>query len=293
MPVSDVKRIIMKVRIADTVINVMMDQAFRGEYLLTPMLHSHPYYELLCTIDGTFELGFTDGTSITMPQYSVCVLPPNLYHHTYASVNDVKKLAIQFDYDHKEDTHLSIYSKFHTSLLRLKKPYYFVSVDICDHMERIRTEIRGNFAETELMSELLVSELFIKLMRILEKTEEQSENDKSLNDNLNRRYICIDSYLAHNWMNNITAENLAHELDLSRRQLDRIFMEIYGMSFKMKLIEIRLSIAAHLLETSDLKIEDIASQVGYETFSGFYMAFKKHYGISAAEYRRNIRHNIQ
>ncbi len=293
MPVSDMKRITMKVKLSDTIINVMMDQAFRGEYLLTPTPHSHPYYELLCTVEGTLELGFVDGTSVTMPQHSVCVLPPNLYHRTFSSANDVKKLAIQFNYHQTEDSPASVYSNFHDLLSRMKKPCFFISSDVCEQMQRICCEMRGNLAETELMRELLTAELFVKLMRILKKSEEQSENDNSANDNLNRRYVRIDHYLSQNWMNNITADDLADEMDLSRRQLDRIFMEIYKMSFRMKLIEMRLSIAAHLLETSDIKIEDIASQVGYSTPSGFYMAFKKHYGMSAAEYRKFICQNIQ
>ena len=94
-------------------------------------------------------------------------------------------------------------------------------------------------------------------------------------------------WFAENLANQITEDDLAAEISLSSRQLSRVFSDIYGMSFKEKLIEIRLHRAAQLLEQTELRVDEIAAAVGYGSPSGFHRAFNKYFGCTPFEYRKN------
>lgn len=43
-----------------------------------------------------------------------------------------------------------------------------------------------------------------------------------------------------------------------------------------------------LLATTDLPVETVAEQVGYRSLSGFFIAFRRRYGVGASEYRRKF-----
>ena len=45
--------------------------------------------------------------------------------------------------------------------------------------------------------------------------------------------------------------------------------------------------AKELLSQGNMKTEDIAANVGYESFHSFLRAFKKHTGHTASEYLKN------
>ena len=58
-----------------------------------------------------------------------------------------------------------------------------------------------------------------------------------------------------------------------------------GRTYKELLQRHRLETAARLLRRSDLTIQQIIAQVGYENTSYFYRLFRAHYGQSPREYR--------
>ena len=58
-----------------------------------------------------------------------------------------------------------------------------------------------------------------------------------------------------------------------------------GRTYKELLQRHRLETAARLLRRSDLTIQQIIAQVGYENTSYFYRLFRTHYGQSPREYR--------
>ncbi len=58
-----------------------------------------------------------------------------------------------------------------------------------------------------------------------------------------------------------------------------------GTSFQTLVDEIRINRASHLLLNSDLKISDIAQQLGYSDVSSFRRAFKRWFGISPRLFR--------
>ena len=97
-------------------------------------------------------------------------------------------------------------------------------------------------------------------------------------ENKESRIYKIHHIINSHYTDNITLKDIAKTLYLSERQVRRIIYKYHGCSFSELISKMRMKSAYELLTTTDMKILDIASFVGYDSLSGFYSAFKKQYG---------------
>lgn len=88
--------------------------------------------------------------------------------------------------------------------------------------------------------------------------------------------------------NELSAETLCHELNVSAAYFSTIFKKEVGLSFVAYLTKIRLEHAVELLRNTEDKTYVIAEEVGYTEPNYFSYVFKKQYGISPSKYRMNL-----
>lgn len=81
-------------------------------------------------------------------------------------------------------------------------------------------------------------------------------------------------------------EKLARQLGEGKDTLLARFKQFYGLSFRNYLLQARMERGKTLLEQRDLKINQVAWQLGYEHACNFATAFKRHYGLTPNAYRR-------
>ncbi len=95
--------------------------------------------------------------------------------------------------------------------------------------------------------------------------------------------------LMHNekiYKDKITLKDLAGLLNIRQHQLSEILNSYMKTTFSIYINDLRVEEAGHLLRTrADLKIIEIALEVGYDSLSVFYREFKKRTGISPAKSR--------
>jgi AraC-like DNA-binding protein len=72
----------------------------------------------------------------------------------------------------------------------------------------------------------------------------------------------------------------------SPRHVTRLFREELGASFREKQIELRLARACQLLANSNAKVVEVALESGYQSSSVFSELFKRRYGVSPGQWRR-------
>jgi AraC-like DNA-binding protein len=77
---------------------------------------------------------------------------------------------------------------------------------------------------------------------------------------------------------------VAHRLSMSERALVRRLGE-EGTCFRDIKREVRLSMAAEYLRTTDLSTKEIAALLDYSEVSNFHRAFKRHFGSTPGRYR--------
>lgn len=83
-------------------------------------------------------------------------------------------------------------------------------------------------------------------------------------------------------------DQLADKLAISRSSFTRHFRKATGMSLTKWLIETKLQIGCDLLESTQLSIEAIAEQVGFNSSTSFREHFKAKYQISPTRWRANF-----
>ena len=83
-----------------------------------------------------------------------------------------------------------------------------------------------------------------------------------------------------------TVESLAAEANMSRSAFAKHFSDAFDRS-PMNLVNcVRLEQAARVLKNSQLSVDSVAGRFGFASRSHFSQAFKRHTGVSPAEYRR-------
>lgn len=87
----------------------------------------------------------------------------------------------------------------------------------------------------------------------------------------------------------LTADEIANATDLSRRALDRQFAKTFGRSIHDEIVRTKLRAAKRLLAESDLKLAAVAARCDFAHAAQFCNIFKKTFGITPTEHRRQCR----
>lgn len=95
-------------------------------------------------------------------------------------------------------------------------------------------------------------------------------------------------YIRQNFTEDITVETIAKRLHTSPNYLCNIFRKELGYSPLSLIISLRMEHAANLLVENKFTVKQIAWMVGYKDYSQFSKMFKKHHGITPAEYAKKV-----
>lgn len=92
-------------------------------------------------------------------------------------------------------------------------------------------------------------------------------------------------YIRHNYNRNITLEEIAKSVNLSKVYFSQLFKNETGMNFTDFLIQFRIEEAAKLLKSTDMKVYEIAEQVGIPDQHYFNRLFKNITGVTPKKFR--------
>ena len=95
-------------------------------------------------------------------------------------------------------------------------------------------------------------------------------------------------YLNEHYAENVTVDKLANIAHYSPAQFRRLFRKLTQMSPSDYITNVRVNAAKTLLGTTDRRISDIASDVGFFDHAHFIRTFKRIIGFTPAKYRRSL-----
>ena len=99
----------------------------------------------------------------------------------------------------------------------------------------------------------------------------------------------VHSILLSDLSQNHTARELAERFQIGETSLKNYFRGVFGENLSVWLRKARMRRAAELLRDTELRVAEIAAQVGYENQSKFAAVFARQFGCSPLEYRRRAR----
>lgn len=110
-----------------------------------------------------------------------------------------------------------------------------------------------------------------------------SQNASEKQDLLNQ----LLTYVEANLSERITLEETADRFWISTTTLSALFSKKMGISFYQYVLQRRLRQARDLI-CQGVPIENVAARVGFSDYSAFYRAFRREYGASPRQYRKNF-----
>lgn len=100
----------------------------------------------------------------------------------------------------------------------------------------------------------------------------------------------IKQYIMENSHADISLEMIADRVNLSPYYISKLFKEQLGLNYIDYLTECRIERAKSLMSDSELSLKEITYEIGYNDPNYFSRVFKRVYGISPTEYRKQIFH---
>jgi len=237
--------------------------------------HSHTVYEMHFVLQGYCQLTI-DGETMGISAGQAVIIAPGQYHEPSSQDGDFERISFFFSPDKQAGSIQRVLSS------RIREYLIFPASTPMLDMGRVilRDWNEGGPFRKEMRQALLTS-LMILVFRHLGIANKMPAD---VGREPPRMFLC-DDYFSEQKEKKSIAE-LAEYLQMSERQVNRCLMEFYGMSFQQKLAQTRMEQAAWLLCTTDKSVNEIASEVGYDSESGFYKVFRRHYQMTPQQYRK-------
>jgi len=86
----------------------------------------------------------------------------------------------------------------------------------------------------------------------------------------------------------ITLQTVADNVNLHPVYISNLFKQEAGENFSNYVLRLRMEKAVQMLKHKDLKISQIALEVGYQKPQYFIKLFKTHFGMTPQEYKNSI-----
>lgn len=98
----------------------------------------------------------------------------------------------------------------------------------------------------------------------------------------------IRNYILNNLDKSLNLSNISATVNYNETYVSRLFREHTGIKLSDFILQERISKAKQLLTTTNLSINYIASETGFDSIHYFSYAFKKAVGMNPSDYRRTI-----
>lgn len=213
---------------------------------------------------------------------------------------------------HFHGTEITIYDKYFNEIIKPNFPnnidfdyfiknytYIYLPLEVIEIIRQLQSLTHKN-ALNSIYLESKILECIAILINEVTKSSENAFTNQINYGNINigtNRVIKLTSsdinaiqkardIIEKNYSNPPNIKALSKMVFLNEQKLKAGFSKHYHMSIGEYTNHIRMAVAANLLSTTDINIEDIASKVGYNYSANFSKMFKKTYGKTPLKFRK-------
>lgn len=250
--------------------------------------HSHFHSEFHYVYEGKENIYFKDHSEpLEVSKDEFCVIPSGIYHALSIEKNTIREcFFLDIEYSDSFADDYSDYYVLNNIIKEEKNISIFKDDFIKNSMENFKLLYEKDKNNFTLSQKLMLANV---ITRFFEKNISKDAFKSPISkDNLlkyNRRRI-IEEFISDSYKLPNAAAELSKRLFLSERQTLNVVKKLFSEDLKTLIVRQRIQTANAIIKTSNLSFEEIAEFVGYSSYSGFYMAYKKENGFSPNEARK-------
>lgn len=244
-----------------------------------PTLHNHTFFEVTYIFSKT--LHHINGQDIWLEDNTLLITRPQDVHCFTDCHETIGQLNFKISC-----------SYFRTLLDFFEKDFYDTVMNADDSMRCIQMTSAYGRSVTDFLEKLFMqpslSKKYVSCKFMLTKFVKIFYNHFYVENNVSQPDIVKNTIKilqnSQNFTSNIT--DLLSNMGYSYMHIYRLFKEAAGQSPNTFFTEQKLHYAANLLLYTDYRIVEIANQAGFSSQARFDTSFKKFYGVTPKEYRR-------
>lgn len=255
--------------------------------------HTHSTFELYMLLEGecTFQIG---DRFYELQSDDILLINGLTLHKAFVGEESgaYRRSVIHFEY---EDIHplldvldtrqiLTMFSNESGHLYRLKRDKDKARIKgyLAD-LHRIMQREDQRFVQSQSL--LLLTQILMEIdSSTLETSIVESQRDIKIT-----HAESVARYMTLHFKERLDIATIAKETNLSPSYLSHVFKEVTGMTVMNFLMSYRLSQAMFLLRLrTDLLVNEIAKETGFESNAHFSRFFKKHIGLTPVQYRKSF-----
>ena len=281
-----------KINVGNLRINFILSNGFF--YINDPWqmaMHSHSTYELHYIYEGNVDFESDNSISV-VNSGEMLFVPAYKYHSVKKHSQPFVKTSLIFGLEENRVVNdpgdsYSYYRNLYSNVDKITRvtpeASYFKALRQC-----IESYIDSGKLNSEKFRALLklifidISEQISKQYDISPVNATPLRSDDGSENMIRAKQI--EDYIHINFKENISVEDLAHFLHLSVRQTNRFLKENMNIRFSGFVRKYRIELAKAMLLEYDIPLQQIAYEVGYNSYNGFLEAFQNFVGESPGQY---------
>ena len=224
--------------------------------------HNYDAHEIIYLQSGKLTVKLENESRIMRPG-EVLFLPKTISHHYY-SQESFRMLWFHI--------RSSVLAGKGTSRYFLRPARFMREVELLSELSSL--EERSNPEKAAISSN--------SLLGYLQAETELQESPHRYYNRINQFFHQMRNHLTHPW----TMAEMARQVNMSQSNFFLATKEIYNLTPPEILQKMRMDLAATLLTWHNTSLKTIAEQVGYANAFSFSKAFRKYFGRSPSDFRR-------
>ena len=252
------------------------------------LIHAHTTYEILYFLEGDaiFSIG---GTDYRLEPHTLLMIPPNVFHGIHVLTDKpYDRYTVHFD--------PGFLSPEHRALLLSKLPAKSDS-SCCMHgmkdsgiLEMLRQFDDLSQSAESLHKPLIPIFLHALIARILLILPARDADSPHADGSANALKNNLLDYINDHFTEAITLDTLSARFFVSKSQLNQVFRKMTGTTVIDYIIRKRIAYAQQLL-LNGVSAQQAGIAAGFGDYTSFYRAYKKHFGCSPNQDKRDVSHH--
>ncbi len=252
---------------------------------ISKIMHTHAYTELFICINGSALINTSFG-NIYLHSGDLLLVPAGVQHIKIPDSSEWASIGFTY-FKSKKIKQRGLYYRLEQLCLREQPQLIRNQLELCLEIHKLLCNASAYSAEVTALHMLDIL-LRINETNLCENTvlnPKYSTTDKDIDKDINR-LSQLERIFELSFTQDIHPSEVASQLCISERQLNRIVRSRFGTTFHKVISERRINAAAQLLITTNFSAEDICIAVGFNSKSVFYTAFHRKYGMTPSEFRK-------